>query len=394
VRATIRLKLIGSLGAGLALIAVATSVLMTFVQERAIAAATRREVENAAAALASVETIEMDRMSALLEVILSNDRLAARFEAGDRPGLLAVARPIFEVLRAQHGITHWYFHPIDPPRDGVFLRVHRPDLFGDPVRRPIVVRAMEELHETGGRELGRTAFAVRVVRPWQRDGRLLGFVELGEDVPTFLGRVKAMTGDDLGMLLAKERLDRHAWGYVARTGDTWEARPELLAVETTTGDEAMLGRIGRLAEVPDAPKVLDQERRNGRTWVRGLFPLRDDAGAKVGAVVVLHDVTALYTAIHEVRGRVVMLAALLAAALGALLVFLLEALVFERLARMERVLEDLPQRLENGDWDLPDPGPGGDDEIGRFERFFGQALREVGSFVADVRRDRTRQGPR
>ncbi len=387
-RNTIRLKLIAALVVGVVLIAGATSVLMHFVHERAIAASAQHEIATAAGALASVEALEVDRMSALLEVIAADEALAARFIARDRAGLLDAARPIFESLKAQHGVTHWYFHMPDPARDGVFLRVHRPDLHGDPVRRPIVARAVAERRETSGRELGRTAYAVRVVRPWVRGDRLLGFLELGEDVQTFLARVKAMTGDDLGMLLAKERLDRNAWGTVARAGDRWDSRPDLLAVQTTTGDEAILGAIGRLDEVPDAPTILGQTRRGARSEVRGVFPLRDLGGVKIGAVVVVRDVTALYAGVRELRARVVLLVALLAAGLAALVVFLLETLVFERLARMERVLEDLPERLARGDYDLGAPEPERDDEIGRFERFFGRALRQIGSFVADVRRER------
>jgi len=387
VRNTIRLKLIAALVIGVVVIAGATSVLMHFVHERAIAVAAQHEVATAAAALAAVEALEVDRMSALLEVIAADDALATRFEARDRAGLLDAARPIFDGLTAQHGVTHWYFHPPDPAREGVFLRVHRPELYGDPVRRPIVARAVAERRETSGRELGRTAYAVRVVRPWLRGDRLLGFLELGEDVHTFLARVKAMTGDELGMLLAKERLDRNAWGAVARAADRWDSRPELLAVQTTTGDEAILGAIGRLDEVPDAPTVLGQARRAGRSEVRGAFPLRDFGGAKIGGVVVVRDVTSLYAGVRELRARVVVLVALLAAGLAALLVFLLETLVFERLARMERVLEDLPERLARGDYDVGASGPERDDEIGRFERFFARALRQVGSFVADVRRE-------
>jgi len=105
-------------------------------------------------------------------------------------------------------------------------------------------------------------------------------------------------------------------------------------------------------------------------------------------------VTALRDGVRELRGRVVMLVGLLAVALGALLVFLLETLVFERLERMSRVLEDLPHRLARGDYTLEEDGPPRDDEIGRFERFFRRALREVGSFVSDVRRDRSRPAPR
>lgn len=388
-RPTIRVKLFVALVAGLLAIAVGTAVLVKLVHDEVVRRAAREEVATAAGALAHMQALEIEHMSALLDVLLRSERLAERLEARDREGLLALAAPAFETLRARHGITHWYFHPPDPAASGVLLRVHRPELSGDAVRRPLVARALATGAEASGTEVGRTAFAVRVVRPWFRGERLIGLVELGEDVPTFLARMRAVTGDEYGMLLAKERLDRHAWGALAREGDRWSSRPELVAVETTTGDEALLGRVGRLDEIPDAPTLLDEVEEGGKVIARGIFPLRDAEGAKFGAVVVLHDVSALHAGVARVRARVVLLVALLAAALGALVVFLLETLVFERLQRMTRLLEDLPGRLARGEYSLGELGPQRDDEIGRFEAFLQRAVREIGSFVVDVRRDRT-----
>lgn len=387
-RLTIRLKLVVALGAGLLLIAASTSILMKFVHERAISVAAARDVDAAATALDDLQRLEVDRMSALLEAIVANERFAAPFERRDRAALLAVTRPLFEKLRARHGITHWYFHLPDPRRDGVFLRVHQPELHGDSVKREVVARAVASGGEASGTELGRTAYAVRVVGPWVRGGRVIGYVELGEDVPTFLGRIKGVTGDDYGMLLAKERIDRGVWASLARGGDRWDDREELLPVESTTGDDALFGSLSRLADVPDAPAVLEQVEHDGRVVARGVFPLRGPGGEKVGGVVVLHDVTALREGVRDVRSRVLVLVSLLAASLGAFVVFLLESLVFERIQRMSRVLEELPARLARGETDVGEVAPHRDDEIGRFEEFLGRALRAVGSFVVDVRRDR------
>lgn len=387
----IRLKLVAALVAGLAAIALATAVLMKFVHERAVGLAAEREVALGAAALADLQALEVDRMSALLEAIVANERFAARFAARDREGLLAQALPLLEILRERHGVTHWYFHPADPRGDGVFLRVHRPELFGDSVRRDVVRRAVASRRQQSGVELGRTAFALRVVRPWFQGDRLLGYLELAEDVPTFLERLQAMTGDDYELLLAKERLDRGSWAAVTGDDARWDERPELLAVASTARGRGIAGDVGRLTEIPDGPTVLGERAEGDRVLVRGAFPLRDGDGVKIGAVVVVHDVTALHAGVSEVRVRVVLLVALLAAGLAALVVFLLESLVFGRLERMARLLEDLPERLARGEAELGEVGPQREDEIGRFERFLRRALRELGSFVSDARRDEARR---
>ncbi len=65
------------------------------------------------------------------------------------------------------------------------------------VDRATLTKAIETKGLGAGKELGKTAFALRVVRPWfGQDGKLLGYLELGEEIDHFLGRMKAQTGDD------------------------------------------------------------------------------------------------------------------------------------------------------------------------------------------------------
>ncbi len=385
-RASIRLKLILPLVGGLGVIAVATAVLMRFVHERAVDQAAVHELEHAAAALETQEASELDRLAALAEAIAGDVALARRLEQRDKAGLLAEAGPLFQRLRDAHGVTHLYFHDADPAR-GVLLRAHRPELGGDVVRRPTFRRALESGQAAGGREFGRTAFAVRWVRPWVEEGRVIGYLELGTDIHTFLARLKRVTGDEYGMLLDKRQLEPASWAFVTGQPERWDERPELVAVTSTDGSDAMFGRLGRVAEIPEGPALLERIRVGERLLARGLFPLRADGGRVVGAVVVLHDITALMGGVAELRLRVVILVVLLAAALSALVIFLLETLVFDRVERMSRTLEQLPDRLARGDLEPSgEPVPRADDELGRVEGFLDRAVAAVGSFVAEARR--------
>jgi len=385
VKLSIRLKLILPLVTGLALIAVATAVLMRFVHQMAVDQSAQHEMEQAQSALRSQEASEIDRLSALLDTLTGDESLAAAMGRRDRAALLAEAGPMFQRLRDGHGVTHWYFHDADPAR-GVLLRVHRPELSGDVVRRETFRQAVETGREAAGREFGRTAFAVRVVRPWHRDGRLIGYLELGTDVHTFLMRLKDVTGDDYGMLLDKRQLEPAAWAAMTGHPERWDDRPELLAVTTTAPDEAMFGALGRVDELTPSPRVLERRPQGGRTLVRGSFPLRGTGGEVIGAVLVVHDITPLLTGADELRVRVVVLVVLLAAALAALVIFLLETLVFERLQRMSTKLEGLPERLAKGEFQQAEVTPRSDDELGRVEAFLDRAIAAIGSFVADARR--------
>lgn len=388
-RASIRLKLILPLVVGLGVIAVATAVLMRFVHERAVDQAAVHELEHAAAALETQEASEQDRLAALAEAIAGDASMARRLEQRDKAGLLAEAGPLFQRLRDAHGVTHLYFHDADPAR-GVILRVHRPELSGDVVRRPTFRRAQESGQAAGGREFGRTAFAVRWVRPWVEEGRVVGYLELGTDIHTFLARLKRVTGDEYGMLLDKRQLEPASWAFVTGRPERWDERPELVAVTSTDGSDDMFRSLGRVADIPDRPALLERVRDGEQLLARGLFPLRAEDGHVVGAVVVLHDITALMGGVAELRLRVVVLVVLLAAALAALVIFLLETLVFDRVERMSRTLEQLPDRLARGDLEpAGEPVPREDDELGRVEGFLDRAIAAVGSFVAEARRTPT-----
>jgi hypothetical protein len=385
VRLSIRAKLVVPLVMGLSLIAVATWALMRFVHQRAVDQAALREVARAEEALDAQRHAEVDRLAALLDALAGDDSLAEALARRDRAALLAEAAPLFERLRAAHGITQWYFHDPDPAR-GVLLRVHRPELFGDLVDRPTLRRAVETGQEESGSEFGRTAFAVRVVRPWTWRGALIGYVELGTDVHTWLERLKRSTGDDYGMLLDKRRLDPAAWAQVSGEPGSWNERPGLLAIAATAGRALVFGDLGRPEEIPAVASVVGRVADGRRTLARGLFPLHGGDGATVGGVVVLHDITPLLSGGDEVGLRVVLLVVLLAAALAALVVFLLESLVFERIERMSRSLEGLPERLARGEYGPPEVAPRRDDELGRFEAFLDRAVASIGSFVAEARR--------
>lgn len=382
---SIRVKLIVPLVLGLALIAVAIAVLMRFVHQRAVDQAALHEVQQAAAALAGIEASEEDRLSALLDVIEEDDSLTEAFARGDRAALQADAGGLLQKLRATHEVTHWYFHPADP-NAGVFLRVHQPELLGDVVRRPSFLQAVATGTEARGIELGRTAYAVRVVRPWLLRGKVLGYVELGTDIHSFLVRLSRLTGDEFGLLLDKRQLDRTSWQRVTSQPERWDERSELYEVASTGGAPSLMAGLDRMEQVPGQPALLGRETSQGRTWTRGIFPLLDPEGKVIGAVVERHEISALLAGVDELRLQVVVLVVLLATALAALVIFLMETLVFEPVARMTKKLEGLPERMARGDWKALEGPPQSDDELGRFEAFLDKAIDAVGSFVTDARR--------
>jgi hypothetical protein len=352
----IRPLLAAALGAAVLGTGLASALLVGRVTERTMEGAAAESLRHAAGMFSALERGDAEKMGATIDAIVGREDLRDAFLERDRSRLQALAEPLFRVLLARDGITHWYF--IEPSRE-CFLRVHRPDLYGDRIARATLARAAETGGRAVGKELGQTAFALRVVHPWTVEGRLIGFVELAEEIDHFLVRMKRETGNDFGLLVKKAFLDERAFQRVlGGSGRAWKARPDAVVVDTTTFTEGIIDFQGDLDAVPDAGLVLDEEVRDGRAWIRGIFPVRDAADRRVGALFVLHDFTAAHRALEAGRRRT-MLAVLLLSLAGLALAW--GALEWLLLARLRRAAA----RLEAAGAGPPAPGL---DEVGRLER--------------------------
>jgi hypothetical protein len=324
----------------------------------------------AADAFAAQERSDIEKLAATLDALLANDDRREAFVARDRERLLAAAAPLFATMRERDRITHWYF--IAPEDRTVFLRVHKPTLHGDRVERATLRRAVETGDVGAGKELGRTAFALRCVRPWYHDGKLVGFVELAEEIDHFLTSMKNRTGDEYGLLVKKKHLDEAAWSQVlGPRANTWNDRADVVVVDTTTFTEGIVDFEGDLDAVPDDGAFSGEIERGDRAYVRGVFPVRDAGGRKVGGLFVLHDSTAQHAALRagalETFLALVALGALLALAIG----LAARRLVFSRLRHVRKRLEAEAARER-----LP---PGrvvdlSDDEIAGLEALLDRAL--------------------
>ena len=390
---SIKLKVVIAVLASLALSALANARLAAWLRQEDVEAVAQQALRTAAESYAGLQHADVEKLSAALEAPAADAALAEAFARRDRARLLQLASPVFAALRDGHGVSHWYFHEPEPSR-ACFLRVHAPALHGDVIERPTFAEAAARRATAWGMELGRTAFALRVVRPWTRDGELLGYLELGEEIDHFLRRMARQTGDEFAMLILKKHLDETAWA-ATRGGDrnTWADRPEVVVVDSTTDDRRLLDWQGRVEDLPEGGRVLGLERREQRAFVRGVVPLMDATGAKVGALLVLHDVTALDRGLEDHYRGVFAVVVGIALAASALLVLLLERLVFRRLEGMMARLEDLGARVAGGDYDVARdlPAPAGD-EIGRLEEFFARFLRVVGEALSELQRRMGRDG--
>ncbi len=330
----------------------------------------------AADAFAMQQRSEVEKLGAALDVILTSTKLREAFQARDRERLLALAEPVLARLQERSRITHWYFHTADDAPQ-VFLRVHRPGLFGDRPQRVTLRRARDTGEMGAGLELGRTAFALRVVQPWIHDGRVIGYVELAEDIDHFLTAMKGRTGDEYGLSVQKRFLDATAWAATVRPRATsWDTPADALVVDATSDASGIMDWDGDVEALPSRGLALGETERDDRAFIRGVFPVSDAAGRRVGALFVVHDFTAHHQAVREGHGfaLAVMIACAVAAAGGVAL--LVHLLVFRRLHRLRARLERRATRLTPTGRAVGLASP---DDLGRIEALFDRAFEEHGA---------------
>lgn len=333
-------------------------------------------LHTAAETFALQQRAEVEKLTAALDVILTSTKLREAFEARDRERLLALAAPVLARLREHSRITHWYFHSGDEAPQ-VFLRVHRPALFGDTPQRATLRRAKDSKEVGAGLELGQTAFALRVVQPWIHAGRVIGYVELAEDIDHFLTSMKGRTGDEYGLMVRKKYLDESAWAAaVGPKATSWDAAADTLLVDATSGADGILDWKGDVESLPPSGLTLGERERDDRAFIRGVFPVSDAAGRRVGALFVIHDFTAHHQAVRDGHGYAlaVMIACAVAAAGGVAL--LVHLLVFRRLQRLRLRLERRASRLTPAGRPVEMESP---DDLGRIEALFDRAFLDHGA---------------
>ncbi len=247
-------------------------------------------LEETESLLAAYLDKDADTMLAALSIITGNEKLQAAFEARDREALQELAAPLFRQLLNNHRITHFYFS--DPDRVN-FLRVHKPDRHGDTIDRFTTLAAQRTGKPAWGIELGPLGiFTLRTVTPWYDGERLIGYVELGEEIDHVTEDLRKTLGVELYATIRKEFLDRQRWEsgmqMVGHTGK-WDRFPDVVVVTKTRPPEGF-SEILALRRTGDRrlDYHLDTDDRKYRV---GFLPLVDARQRAIGSMAVQIDMT-------------------------------------------------------------------------------------------------------
>ena len=223
----------------------------------------------------------------LLTVMTRDTELVDIFHSGDRDALLAKSQPIFEAIRKAHDITHFYF--IDTAGK-VFLRAHNPPKRDDVLKRATFMQARDSGKLGKGIEMGKKYFSLRVVMPVRRDGELVGYFELGEELDHFIKGFKNLTGADVSLWVSGDYARQRKLTEVFKETKGWY---EVMASDAGQQEQIMTEAVGRMSS--DGVSAFDFGAGDRDLRVQ-TFPFKDAFGTPAGVLMIANDVT-------EIRGE-------------------------------------------------------------------------------------------
>lgn len=291
-------------------------------------------------------TRDTEKLSALLKLVVRDQALRDLFTQRNRSRLLTEVGPLFQQLRAEHNVTHFYF--MTPERE-MFLRVHQPHLFGDIIERKSALEAQRQGRIASGLEMGPLGlFTLRVVSPWRDSAnQLIGYIELGMEIDQTLVELQQIAGYDFLMLIDKKNLDKDKWlsgmKSIGRAVDWDRFDSHVIIGKTAAATDEVLDLYRRDVLTKPPVETTIKVTEENRTFAFDESPLRDLSGLTLGKIVIVRDVTTAELTQRYLILRVVLILFLV---WGALMLLARRVVnqVYERLHATERQREEFKRR--------------------------------------------------
>lgn len=360
-RISVKFKLLPIIVIGIALLTGIFYYTSSSAMEKNLNTVSQKGITTAKEMFYNLEDNDVKMLSSTLVAFLDNKELKEVYLRGNRTELFDYGTPIYNQLKGQFGITHFYFHL---PNGTNFIRLHSKGQFGDKITRKTLEKSVQSNGFGTGLELGATAFALRVVHPYYNGTTLIGYLELGEEINHFLKVMKKQTNEDFGIFINKQYIKHADWKAMRDSkglSDNYDDLKDYVAIDTTTDSISsfVANDESKLSNVPEEGTVFNKNKKDSSTYITGGFPLYDAGGKVVGAVVVLMDVTPLENAANENSRFVLIVAIISAIAVSLIVVLLVNKYILKPLDN----IVDATTRVAGGDF-TAEVKAQSDDEIG------------------------------
>ncbi len=247
---------------------------------------------------ASLNEQTLDLTTVAHTLTLSEDEIQKTFKGEMSDKVKAHWTSKFAELKARGSITHLYFHDVN--RICLF-RAHRRDDQGDVIKRHTLLEAERTKEISTGVELGRFGIlTLRVVYPIFRDSKLIGYLEVGNEIEEIIQTIRERSHHgEISLLICKEHLDREEWEQGMRQlgrEPNWDLLPKCVVTFPLAGN--LSEALARLAEKnPDISRFENRDhfevKTDSKTWRLSGIPLQDADNTCIGNILVINDVTAL-----------------------------------------------------------------------------------------------------
>jgi methyl-accepting chemotaxis protein len=341
-----RVGITGRIAASMVVVAAATAAViggaMWLDMDRLTAQAEQRELVGRYEQLEDAVAASSAQAEAMAALVAAVPGVGPAVAKGDRDTLAALWVPAFQKTAKAYGLSQFQFHL--PPAIS-FLRVHKPEKFGDDLSsfRDTVVRTNRDAKPTRGLEFGVAGLGVRGVVPVMDGAAHVGSVEFGLSFgQPFFDSFKREHGVDAALHVRKDGGFKAVAGTLS--GATWLSTADMnaaLAGETVVRTVIEGGR--RLA-------VLG----------RGI---PDYSGERLGIVELVMDADS-YAAMHAAGQRTILGLLAGTVVVAAMLAWFLAHSMTGPIAEMTVALD----RISRQDFDFQLTGANRSDEIGRMSR--------------------------
>ena len=244
--------------------------------------------------------------SGLINLILDDPDFYHKWEMGNRDSLYQTSLSYNEIFKTKFNITHFYF--IDTTGH-CFLRVHKPESHGDYIDRFTFTTTKETGKLSFGIELGKFGtMTLRVVSPWYVEDKLVGYIELGEEIENMLPDISNMLNSEVYVLINKDRLNKTDWeqGQTISTHAStfdWEYHPNY--VITYHSSSKIPVELSTL--ISDVVHSRVYHTGGGERYSGTAIDLTDAAQESIGKVIILNNQTSLFDTVKNIKLMVTIL---------------------------------------------------------------------------------------
>ncbi len=233
---------------------------------------------------------ESQKLSLAIDMLSDNNEAKKLFAERKVEDLYNLLNPIYSSITKNYKISQVFFIEKEPLKT-CLLRMHAPERRGDRIDRFSLNQAIQSKKHITGLELGSRKFSLRAVSPYLLGDRLLGYIEVSQEIDNFFDLMKQQSGDDYVVVIEQSFItDKN---FIEANSGKSSRNQNQIVINSTNPNFDFSNLI--LNHIPSEKAILNEHFKSGdRVYVIGALPLKELSGRLVGALYFKRDITEYY----------------------------------------------------------------------------------------------------